>query len=67
MYQELAGNPAKSIGDVLFRLPTVSALSAIEAAVLFDEQLNVTTVAGFATAIVGVALVTRAPSRPPND
>ena len=38
-----------------------------EAAVLFDEQLNVTTVAGFATAIVGVALVTRTASRTPND
>lgn len=55
---------AASVSSLFFLVP---ALSAIEAAVLFDEQLNVTTVAGFATAIVGVALVTRAPSRPPSD
>ena len=41
----------------------VPALSAIEAAVLLDEQLNVTTVAGFATAIVGVALWLHDPER----
>ena len=55
---------AASVSSLFFLVP---ALSAIEAAVLFDEQLNVTTVAGFATAIVGVALVTRTASRTPND
>jgi len=55
---------AASVSSLFFLVP---ALSATEAAVLFGEQLNVTTVAGFATAIVGVALVTRTPSRTPND
>jgi drug/metabolite transporter (DMT)-like permease len=52
------------VSSLFFLVP---ALSAIQAAALFGEQLNVTTIAGFATAIVGVALVTRAPSGPPNN
>jgi len=50
---------AASVSSLFFLVP---ALSAIEAAVLFNEQLNTTAIAGFIVAIVGVALVTRAPA-----
>jgi len=49
---------AASVSSLFFLVP---ALSAIEAAVLFNEQLNATAIAGFVVAIIGVALVTRAP------
>jgi drug/metabolite transporter (DMT)-like permease len=55
---------AASVSSLFFLVP---ALSAVQATALFGEQLNVTTIAGFASAIVGVALVTRAPSGPPNN
>lgn len=50
---------AASVSSLFFLVP---ALSAIQAAILFDEQLNVTTIAGFVVAIIGVALVTRVPT-----
>lgn len=49
---------AASVSSLFFLVP---ALSAIEAAILFNEQLNATAIAGFIVAIIGVALVTRAP------
>ncbi len=52
---------AASVSSLFFLVP---ALSAIEAAILFDEQLNTTAIAGFIVAILGVALVTRAPRNP---
>lgn len=54
---------AASVSSLFFLVP---ALSAIEAAILFDEQLNVTAIAGFFAAIIGVALVTRAPVTAPD-
>ena len=49
---------AASVSSLFFLVP---ALSAIEAAILFNEQLNATAIVGFIVAIIGVALVTRAP------
>ena len=54
---------AASVSSLFFLVP---ALSAIEAAILFDEQLNATAIAGFVVAIIGVALVTRAPRKTPG-
>jgi len=54
---------AASVSSLFFLVP---ALSAIEAAILFDEQLNATAIAGFVVAIIGVALVTRAPRKSPG-
>ncbi len=54
---------AASVSSLFFLVP---ALSAIEAAILFDEQLNTTAIAGFIVAILGVALVTRAPRKTPG-
>jgi len=55
---------AASVSSLFFLVP---ALSAIEAAVLFNEQLNATAIAGFIVTIIGVALVTRAPANTADD
>jgi drug/metabolite transporter (DMT)-like permease len=50
---------AASVSSLFFLVP---ALSAVEAAMLFNEQLNAIAIAGFVVTIIGVALVTRAPA-----
>lgn len=54
---------AASVSSLFFLFP---ALSAIEGAILFGEDLGITAIVGFAVAVAGVALVTRAPQTTPE-